>query len=149
MGLDTTHDCWHGAYSAFMRWRSEIAKLAGMPPLSLMEGFYAAGDHDDPILWARKGLGSETAFTDVRESLPIKWEALRPSALHTLLHHSDCEGDISWKDCGPIADELEKLLPKFPNADAGGHIGNWRDKTQQFIIGLKLAASRKENVVFH
>jgi hypothetical protein len=33
MGLDTTHDCWHGAYSAFMRWRRKLAEVAGYPPL--------------------------------------------------------------------------------------------------------------------
>jgi hypothetical protein len=44
MGLDTTHNCWHGAYSAFMRWRQEIAKAAGLPPLDLMEGFFTSMD---------------------------------------------------------------------------------------------------------
>ncbi len=29
MGLDTSHDCWHGAYSAFGRWRRAIAEAAG------------------------------------------------------------------------------------------------------------------------
>src|SRR5437016_2133419 len=40
MGLDTTHDCWHGAYSAFMRWRTKLAEVAGLPPLMLIESFY-------------------------------------------------------------------------------------------------------------
>ena len=29
MGLDTTHDCWHGAYLAFSRWRDQLAEVAG------------------------------------------------------------------------------------------------------------------------
>ena len=29
MGLDTTHGCWHGAYSAFQRWRHKLAEVAG------------------------------------------------------------------------------------------------------------------------
>jgi hypothetical protein len=29
VGLDTTHDAWHGAYSAFSRWRELIAVAAG------------------------------------------------------------------------------------------------------------------------
>ena len=29
MGLDTTHDCFHGAYSAFSRWRNAVAEAAG------------------------------------------------------------------------------------------------------------------------
>lgn len=152
MGLDTTHDCWHGAYSAFMRWRQEIAHAAGLPPLDLMEGFYRASegtDYRDPIYWAKKGLNDEKAFDDLRRRLPIKWESLKPSPLHILLNHSDCEGKIKWKDCGPIADALEELLPALPNGDGGGHIGNWRDKTTSFIAGLRKAHKAKENVEFH
>ena len=46
MGLDTSHNAWHGAYSAFMTWRKKIAHLAGFPPLELMEGFYYENDHN-------------------------------------------------------------------------------------------------------
>jgi hypothetical protein len=46
MGLDISHGCWEGAYSAFMRWRQQIAEVAGIP-LMLMDGFcewcYACG----------------------------------------------------------------------------------------------------------
>lgn len=28
MGLDTSHDCWRGAYSAFNRWRRALAEAA-------------------------------------------------------------------------------------------------------------------------
>jgi len=38
MGLDTTHDAWHGPYSSFHRWRIEIAKCIGLD-LNKMEGF--------------------------------------------------------------------------------------------------------------
>lgn len=151
MGLDTSHDCWHGAYSAFMRWRIKITELAGLPPLELMEGFYNPKStvSRDPIFWAKKGLRDEEAFSDMQAQLPIKWNCLKPSPLHDLLNHSDCDGDIAWEQCGPIADELEKLLPLFPNGDGGGHIGNWKDKTAQFIAGLRKASEAKENVDFH
>jgi hypothetical protein len=152
MGLDITHNCWHGAYSAFMRWRQEICRASGLPPLNFMEGFYQAEsgtEYQDPIYWARKGLMSEDAFEDIRRSLPIKWECLKPSALHTLLHHSDCDGEIEWEECGRIADALEELLPKLPTGESGGHIGNWRDKTATFIAGLRLAHKNQENVEFH
>lgn len=151
MGLDTSHDCWHGAYSAFHRWRQELAKAAGLPPLDLMEGFYRCGDQNyaDPIYWARKGLNDEKAFDDMRQQLPIKWDCLKPSPLHGLLHHSDCEGEIEADDCGAIADALEALLPKLPQGSGGGHIGNWRDKTQTFISGLRRASAANENVDFH
>lgn len=154
MGLDTTHECWHGAYSAFMRWRTELAKAAGLPPLPLMEGFYepvgGSNDYRNPFFWARKGASvCENGFPEIESSLPISWDCLKPDPLYELLHHSDCDGEIPWQSCNGIADSLERLLPKLPSGDGLGHIGNWRDKTQQFIDGLRLAASRQENVVFH
>lgn len=135
-----------------MQWRQMIAKVAGLPPLDLMEGFYRAFPGDDAcdlIYWARKGLNDEKAFEDLRQRLPIKWECLKPSPLHLLLYHSDCDGELDWRDCGAIADALEALLPKLLDEDAGGHIGNWRDKTAQFVKGLRQASKKQENVVFH
>lgn len=149
MGLDTSHDCWHGAYSAFMRWRQMLAEVAGLPPLELMEGFYMPNGLNDPIPDARRGLNDAQAYSDLQRRLPIKWNCLKPSPLHDLLNHSDCDGEIESEDCGPIADALQELLPKLPAGDGGGHIGNWRDKTAQFIAGLRLAASKGENVNFH
>ncbi len=150
MGLDCSHNCWHGAYSAFMRWRQMLAETAGLPPLDFMEGFYDPGAaYRDPIYWARKGLNDEQAFSDIRRQLPIKWDCLKPSPIHILLYHSDCEGEIPWENCAPIADKLEELLPKLPDGDGGGHIGNWREKTATFIAGLRKASASKENVEFH
>lgn len=39
MGLDVSHGCWEGPYSAFMRFREALAKEADIP-LGLMEGYY-------------------------------------------------------------------------------------------------------------
>jgi hypothetical protein len=158
MGLDVSHDCWHGAHSAFMRWRCEVAKAAGMPPLLMMEGFYGhteiTGDDASAAvkalgfakehMWASDLLG--VFYFD--SNFPIKWECLKPSPLHILLNHSDCGGTIEPDDCAQIAQELEELLPKLPDGDGGGHIGNWREKTQAFIDGLRLAAHRGEPVEF-
>lgn len=150
MGLDTSHDCWHGAYSAFMRWRKEICKVAGLPPLELMEGFYVPlKAHGLPTLYHGVGTREENYLTDLEQFLPISWDCLKPSPLHKLLHHSDCDGELAWEDCGSIADSLEALIPKFPIGEVGGHIGNWRDKTQLFIDGLRRASAAKENVDFH
>ncbi len=154
MGLDTTHNAWHGAYSAFMRWRQEIARVAGLPPLELMEGFFQPIDSTRGIatIYLGRGMDDELARSSVRrieERLPIMWECLKPSPLHELLYHSDCDGEIPTESCGPIADALEALLPKMPQGEAGGHIGNWRDKTQAFIDGLRDAASKNEPLGFH
>ncbi len=121
MGLDTTHGCWHGAYSAFGRWRTKVAEVAGFPPLDSMEGF-----------------GGVTA-----------WEPFQADPLTTLLSHSDCDGTIPSADCGPLADRLAEVLPKMPEGDGGGHIRDWRAKTQSFIDGLRRAAAAGEDVEFH
>ena len=152
MGLDISHGAWHGAYSAFTRWRTEIARLAGIK-LSLMEGFYgfAGGSSWDDVTKG-KDLDSHFPFgyyfKEIHPLLPLKWDSLKPDPLHVLLDHSDCDGDISPFNAAKIADRLQELLPLLPSGDAGGHIGNWRDKTTEFITGCRLAASNNEPLHF-
>lgn len=120
MGLDTTHDCWHGAYSAFHGWRKKLCEVAGY------------GDLDN-----REGFGGDTPWPD-------------DDPLIVLLNHSDCDGEIEAKDCAAIADRLESLIPALERAgEAGGHIGNFAEKTQKFIDGLRKAAEVGESVGFH
>jgi hypothetical protein len=158
MGLDTTHGCWHGAYSAFMRWREKIAEVAGLPPLGMMEGFWdpRSPDRGEALTYTvaassleRHGdtFGAESLRRLARRPA-IRWDCLKPSPLHILLSHSDCDGSIAAGDCGPIADALEALLPLL-EGDGGGHIGNYRAKTQTFIDGLRAAAAAGEDVGFH
>lgn len=150
MGLDTSHNCWHGAYSAFHRWRCELARAAGLPPLDLMEGFDEVSNPMSPLFFAyQSALKDGFHTTPFWRSIPISWECLKPDALYILLHHSDCEGEIEWQVCAAIADSIEKLLPNLPQGDGAGHIGNWQCKTQQFIDGLRAAYKAKENVEFH
>jgi hypothetical protein len=150
MGLDTSHDAWHGAYSAFSRWRCYIAKVAGMPPLELMEGFWGHGfdracivDHDATNL-ARNTIER----IESTGNLPIPWSALKPDPLHVLLHHNDCGGEISPEDCAEIADRLEELLPLM-SGDFGGHVGDVTEKTRKFIAGCRAAAAAGEPLDFH
>lgn len=146
MGLDVSHDAWHGAYSAFHRWRSKIAELAGLPPLGFMEGFFEQGEYTDPLRHYAKEWPNTAA--EYYNSLPISWDILKPDPLYKLLHHSDCEGEIAPEDCGPIADRLEELLPSLPDEEDPGHIGNWKEKTQKFIDGLRAAAKANEPLEF-
>lgn len=146
MGLDTTHGAWHGACSAFHRWRTEIARVAGFPPLELMEGFY----NPERFKWELENLteysGIKAIFTG--PSLPIKWEKFRSDPLVVLLHHSDCDGDLTYGQCGKIAKRLRELLPLI-DGDLGGYIGNVKEKTLTFIEGCELAHSNKEKLRFH
>jgi len=142
-----------------MRWRREIAKAAGLPPLQFMDGFYGYRDitHNDAQSAVQAlGFAEEHKWaSEILQSFyfgcnfPIKWECLKPSPLHKLLDHSDCEGNIISSECAGIANALEELLPELPEESCGGHIGNWREKTQTFIDGLRLAAKLGEDVEFH
>lgn len=156
MGLDTTHGAWHGAYSAFNTWRTEIAKCLGIP-LQLMEGFYPRKDDNDfmhPLSLVifsvqNSTLGAKEQLERVTNNFPLLWDAFKPNPIHELLYHSDCDGEIEWEKCKPIAEALKELLPDMPSKDFGGHIGNFKDKTKTFIDGLLLAHSKKENLEFH
>lgn len=136
MGLDTTHNCWHGAYSAFTRWRNKLAEVAGY-------AFFKAGDppmYEQPLIdWGHV----------TQEQLAGVWEETPKDPLLVLIAHSDCDGDIYPEQAEPLADRLEELLPLLPDEDAGGHIGHWRAKTRQFIDGLRAAAKQDEIVNFH
>lgn len=159
MGLDTSHNAWHGAYSAFHRWRKALAKAAGLPPLELMDGFFASrhsSNTSNPTLPPPFAMDEKFKTTgdwgldELEESLPILWGALRPDpALYALLHHSDCEGEIPWEICGDMADRLEELLPKLEEDSPENPHKMWRKRTTQFIEGLRLAYSLKENIDFH
>ena len=156
MGLDCSHDAWHGAYGAFMRWRQKIAEVSGLPPLELMEGFYAPLSTTGATLYhgmntnvPAYGSESRPFLANLDDRLPIMWDCLKPSPLHELLYHSDCDGDIPAERCGPIADALEALIPMLPDEEAAGHIGHWRKKTQQFVDGLRAAAAAGEPLDFH
>lgn len=48
MGLDTTHDAWHGPYSSFNRFRTWIAKQINIE-LHEMDGFGGSKEWDDSI----------------------------------------------------------------------------------------------------
>ncbi len=133
MGLDTTHDCWHGAYSAFNRWRNTVAELAGYQLKN--DGIYDFPDIDWTALKEGNLLGD--------------WDELPEDPMVVLIAHSDCEGELPVPVLLPLVDRLEKLVPQLPEGDGGGHIWDWRGVTQRFVDGLRKAASLSEPVEFH
>src|SRR3990167_8218627 len=111
MGLNISHGCWEGPYSAFHRYRSAVAKAAGYGDLNDYEGFsgFKTFPKDDPLT--------------------------------CLLGHSDSDGEIAAADTGQLAARLEDLLPALDAADAGGrYCGLYGDKTRVFIAGLRDAS---------
>ena len=160
MGLDVSHGCFHGAYSAFHRWRVVIAQAADIP-LMCMEAFYGndspggvAYDHYWSTLHDANASILRYHYEEIEHCLPIKWSVLRPRPLHDLLHHSDCDGYLAWPILIPLANDLESLLPdirELETADAGhiGQAGGYTRVTEIFIDGLWLAAAQGENVEFY
>lgn len=136
MGLSTTHGCWDGPYSAFMRWRKALAQAAGLPPLELMDGFCREAPFTK---WYPNFLGNPLA--DIETRLPIKWECLKPDPLIELLDHSDCDGSLPWRSCKAIADRLDALIPSLSDYDAS--------LAERFSNGLREAFEAKEDVEFH
>lgn len=85
MGLDTTHDAFHGAYSSFGRFRSQLLSLAQSINIDDVHGY---GGHISPANILDEGV-------------------------RTLINHSDCDGDFTPDQCKMIADSLEALIPKM------------------------------------
>lgn len=134
MGLDTTHDCWHGPYSQFMRWRQWI-NLFVMTKRA-HEGDKTAREisHMGATAEAIERAWAEGHYQD--QSIPI----------NVLMNHSDCDGDIPTEVCGPLADALEELLDQMPER---GIYDEKRPATERFIRGLRRAAAAGESVEFH
>ncbi len=124
MGLDTTHGCWNGPYSAFNRWRDRVAVVAGYKIVDF-DGM-SAPDID----WEQ--------ITD--ENVRGLWAKLPSDPLLILIVHSDCDGYIQYRYAKALADRLAELLPLLEGYD--------KEKAQKFIDGLLLAHSRQERIDF-
>lgn len=137
MGLDVSHGCWSGAYSAFARWRNQIAEAAGFAVADIRyEGGYTA-----PTILIDWGHVTW-------ENLMGEWNETPSDPLIVLIAHSDCDGVIHPREASLLADRLEGLIPELPDEYVPGHIGNWREKTQRFVDGLRAAAGKGEYVQF-
>lgn len=133
MGLDVSHDAFHGAYSAFNRLRQAVAKATG--------GVFPPHDRADiPPDYLQLGEGYDN------ESHPGLWEFLK---------HSDCDGEIDPATCLRVADDLEALLPRIAEVEADepstGHLqaaGGYVEVTKRFIAGCRAAAAAGEPLEF-
>jgi len=159
VGLDTSHDCWHGPYSMFMRWRKWVAERAGYPPLELMYGFQCplreelrAGPKFSPTYDLCPG-----QWFHVARQFPagIPWGPYEHDPLSILLSHSDSSGRIKWFECRRIAIRLGHVLrgapdgPRNPKMPERAIYDGERPATLRFIRGLLDAYNRREDVIFH
>ncbi len=131
MGLNCTHGAFDGAYSAFNRFRQAVAQAAGgsFPP------------HDDPSL----DHGSWFVEGDDYSQETHK-------GLWLFLNHSDCDGDLSPRECELVAQDLSFLMPFISTGDGGGHLsrmGGYRGAAKRFIDGCNAAVMAGERLEFH
>ena len=128
MGLDCSHDAFHGAYSSFNRLRQSVAAAAG--------GSFP--EHEDP------SLDPNMWYVGARYR-QSEWPGLA-----LFLNHSDCDGDISAAECAAVARELNCLVPGVPVGGVGhlARLGGTRDTLRQFIAGCWLAHARGERLEF-
>jgi hypothetical protein len=150
MGLDTTHGAFHGAYSAFNRFRQVVAKAMGgsWPP------------HEKPLVCSDGDVIVEP--DNERFYVPGKsWSTFqieRPG-LSAFIGSQDCEGIFSPDTCKNMADELEALLPAIERVEkewvesrSWGHIardGGFVEVTKRYIEGCRLAHSLNEDLEYH
>ena len=130
MGLDCSHNAWHGSYTGFTRWRTAVAQAAGFP-LGLDE-YYSVPEDRIPVMPARDGYDNAVWLGEWPEGLP-------KDVIDVLLVHSDCEGIIPWRFTQPLADRLTDLLPKMgPEVEVDEDDESdqyWREITIHFITG--------------
>lgn len=119
MGLDTTHNAWHGPYSSFGRWRKWLAKQIGFN-LEEMQGY-----------------GGDRPFDEMDHDI-------KP-----LLNHSDCDGELSPEECKQIANGLKQIIDKVSNQSTDLIESRHIEVTIQFREGCLLAYSQNETIEFH
>lgn len=138
MGLGVSHDCWYGAYSAFMRFRIELCRAAGYK-LST-DPQYPDSSIQVPSIWYEHDWSDQRYQGD--------WENEAPEdPLIVLIVHSDCDGVIPAKWCLPLAKRLQSLAEKMPDT-GGGHMPSARGAAVQFAEGLLRAHDAGEDVEF-
>ena len=140
MGLDTSHDCWHGPYSMFMRWRERLHVLIMRDRRDRLGAAWF-----DAQPWSRAQ--SYTYAECVRKESEIPWPyPSETDPLDVLMSHSDCDGEIAADLCGPMADALQDLIDR--RMPSSGLYDDIRPATERFVAGLRRAASAGDAVVF-
>ena len=136
MGLDCSHDAFHGAYSAFNRFRKAVARA--------MNGSFPP--HDPPVH------PDGTRMEDDSWYWGDGYTAETHPGIALFLSHEDCDGILTPEECLLVARDLEGLLPMLDTYGPGdGHIaraGGYGEVARQFIAGCLAAAAAQEDLVF-
>lgn len=148
MGLDCSHNAFHGAYSAFNSFRQAVAEARGCryPP-----HFVRNRDGSDVLEPGKQIRMLDMSMDqDMWYTAPGMTKENSPG-IYEFLSHSDCDGEISPEMCLLVASELEPLLDKMPD-ESSGHIaarGGYREVLRLFIEGCRAAAAEGVPLDFH
>lgn len=119
MGLDTSHNCWHGSYSSFNQFRYSLGRQIGV-------------NLDEYIGY---GEGGTKYLTDIKHEL------------YPFFMHSDCEGELTVEESKQIVIGLNKVLENFNENLELSY--NFKNKIIQFRDGCLDAISKNEIIDFH
>ena len=146
MGLEVSHDCWDGGYAGFDLWRHKVMEAAGFDVLWPPD--YDKGETPDSRLREDNCyplvIIDWTRFTD--DNFRGEWEEVPYDPMLILLVHYDSGGYFMPDHTGVLADRMEEALENL--ADEPDLKFSLRDKTKQFIDGLRAAHKDKEKVTF-
>ena len=151
MGLDTTHDCWHGAYSGFGLFREMVGRAAGLPYR------IAKQQHRDGVTRYVLDVDWDNVTPD---QIAGKWGKVIPTwqrpddiygvAIHDpvlyLLIHSDCDGKLHRKYLPELKERLEEIEPTYERMTANDDY--LRGRLRAFINGLEAAIEQDQHVKF-
>lgn len=149
MGLNCSHDAFHGAYSAFNSFRQAVAAATGgsFPPHYVYENGDVSWDDNTGLLKRHADLDERRWYWG------DDYSAETHPGLYILFMHSDFGGEISPEDCVLVANDLEAALPRI--ASLGwhpyGHIalgGGYVAVTKKFIAGCRAAAEEGVPLTF-
>lgn len=131
MGLDTTHDAWHGPYSAFREFRDELGKVSG----------FNVKNYDWDSITNEQLLGH---WGDVKPEIKDGiYDTPRHDPILYLLIHQDCEGEIEYQHLPGLMKSLETLRSNFDLSDYT------EESLDQFIEGIKSAIDAGQSLGFH
>ncbi len=135
MGLDTTHNCWHGAYSGFREFRELVGKAAGLPYVPSKDG---RGDRLD-IDWDRVTERQIYGHWDRKSptAYRIGYDPPITDAVLYLLIHSDCGGKLRRGYLPALKARLEELEPSYERLIARHpNVHYLSSRLRQFTDGL-------------
>lgn len=151
MGLDTSHDAFHGGYGSYLILRESLMVAAGYRRTKEYPPTYEWDGDPDFDLPENKAIWDSAEMGEIDE-----WPF---DPVLFLWAHQDCDGIIKPVIAGQIADRISELLPKIHDATLT-FAPAWADPQRepagrttttmalQFAQGLRTASLAGEEVVF-